>query len=320
MFTSKPVLVMILSFTFFIAQVSLTFAQEDRIALVIGNSDYVNLPRLKNPENDADALSTALSNLGFTVYLARNLKHAELLHALSIYSNKSKHADVSLIYYAGHSAAIGQQNLIFPVDFDPQDSQQLTALVKLSDITKLLQNGSQTNIILFDACLEPITFKTQNGEVALKALSPPVPPVGTLISYASALGYAAHDGSGQHSLFTGALLDNLAQPDIDIEQTLRRVRRDVTRNSQGVQVPQTSSSLVTDFFFYPTRPQYSVQSLQNALLHNGFGGKPILDSIASGVKTPSKEQNNFGLIAEKAILRDVLCANLTPPRPAICKN
>lgn len=77
------------------------------------------------------------------------------------------------------------------------------------------------------------------------------PPVGTLISYASALGHAIHDGSGQHSLFTGVLLDNLDQPDIDIEQTLRRV---FTHNSQGVQVTQTRSSLVTDFFFYPTRP------------------------------------------------------------------
>jgi uncharacterized caspase-like protein len=320
MFIAKTNFLAMLSLTLLFLQASSTVAQEDRIALVIGNSDYANLPRLRNPENDSETLSTALSNLGFTVYLANNLKHAEFLRALSIYANKAKNADVSLIYYAGHSAALGQQNLIFPVDFNPQDQQQLAALVKLSDITALMQNGPHTNIILFDACQEPITFKTLAGDIPLQTLSPTVPPVGTLISYASALGHAAHDGIGQHSLFAGALLDNLAQPDIDIEQTLRRVRRDVTRNSQGIQVPQTSSSLVGDFFFYPTRPYDSTQSLQNALLHNGFGEKPILDNIASGVKTPPMDQSSFGSATEKAILRDVLCANLAPPRPKVCEK
>ncbi len=289
--------------------------------MVIGNSDYIVLPQLRNPESDSETLSTALANLGFTVYLANNLKHTELLHALVVYADKAKQADVSLIYYAGHSAAVGSQNLIFPIDFAPQNHQQLNALVKLSDITSLMQSGAQTNIILFDACQEPIVLQTQTGEIPLRSLSPPAPPVGTLISYASSAGHAAHDGLGHHSLFTGALLDNLAQPDIDIEQTLRRVRRDVARNSQGTQVPQTISSLVSDFYFYPTRPRNSAQSLQNALLHSGFGEKPILTKIASGVDTPNVATPPITpLDAKNAILRDVLCAKLSPPRPSICQK
>jgi len=45
-------------------------AQESRTALVIGNSKYEFLPALRNPQNDADTMSVALANLGFTVYLA----------------------------------------------------------------------------------------------------------------------------------------------------------------------------------------------------------------------------------------------------------
>ena len=306
----------VLSCTMLAASSTNATAQEARVALVIGNSDYIHMPHLRNPERDAETLSFALSNLGFTVYLANNLNHAELLSALAIYTDKSKLADVSLIYYAGHSAALAQQNLIFPVDFDPKDHQQRGALVNLNDITALMQSGAHTNIILFDACQEPITFQTSSGDLPLRALSPPAPPVGTLISYASTPGFAAHDGVGRHSLFTGALLDNLAQPDIDIEQTLRRVRRDVTRNSQGAQVPQTSSSLVTDFYFYPTYPTKVAKSLQSALLHNGFGEKPILDNIASGIQTPKAEP----ISTERAILRDVLCSSLSPPLPNICKK
>ena len=315
--------------TFFVAWLScallavsatIATAQETRIALVIGNSDYIHLPRLRNPEGDAETLSIALSNLGFTVYLANNLNHAELLRALAIYASKSKDADVSLIYYAGHSAALAQQNLIFPVDFDPKNQQQRDALVKLNDITTLMQSGASTNIILFDACQEAISFQTASGEIPLRSLSPSAPPVGTLISYASSAGFAAHDGLGHHSLFTGALLDNMAQPDIDIEQTLRRVRRDVIRNSQGTQVPQTSSSLVTDFYFYPTQPTKIGKSLQSALLHSGFGEKPILNNIASGVPAPVSTSLPSKPDTERAILRDVLCSNLAPPRPSICKK
>jgi uncharacterized caspase-like protein len=314
----RPVALALISCALLCLQVSIAVAQEDRIALVIGNSDYIHLPRLRNPEGDAETLSFALSNLGFTVYLANNLNHAELLRALAIYTDKAKDADVSLIYYGGHSAALAQQNLIFPIDFDPQNQQQLSALVKLNDLTELMQAGSRTNIILFDACQEPITFQTASGKKPLRALSPPAPPVGTLISYASAPGFAAHDGSGRHSLFTGALLDNLAQPDIDIEQALRLVRRDVTRNSQGTQVPQTSSSLVTDFYFYPTRVVDAKVSLQNALLHSGFGEKPILNNIASGVKIPNHPAESAPTNTERTILRDVLCSNLSPPLPSIC--
>lgn len=296
---------------------STVYAQETRMALVIGNSDYDQLPRLRNPANDAATFSTALSNLGFTVYLGSNLTQSQLVKALAVYAEKSKTADVSLIYYAGHSAALGAQNLIFPTDFDPANSQQLSALVKLSDVTKLMQSGAGTNIILFDACQEPLTLDTPSGQMSLSALAPQVPPIGTLISYASSPGYAAHDGTGDHSVFTGALLDNLATPDVDIETMLRSVRRDALRNSQGIQVPQTSSSLVTDFFFYPTQPQNTSKTLQNALLENGFTQKPILSTIASGVFAP-KTVPSFN--AEQVILRDLLCSKIASPRPSICRN
>lgn len=292
-------------------------AQESRTALVIGNSDYHNLPRLRNPANDAETIASALSNLGFTVFLASNLSQSELVRAVAIYADKSKTADVSLVYYAGHSAALGSQNLIFPIDFNPANQQHISSLVRLSDITALMQNGAGTNILLFDACQEPLTLDTPSGRIALRALTPQVPPVGTLISYASAPGAAAHDGTGHHSIFAGALLDNLAAPDVDIEKTLRLVRRDVIRNSQGAQVPQTSSSLITEFFLYPTRAENTTKTLQNTLLQSGFAQKPILSKIALGVASPD---DTSSLSDEQVILRDVLCAKITAPRPAICSK
>ena len=48
-----------------------------RLALVIGNSDYVSVPRLDNPKNDATAVAQHLHDLGFSVTLALNLDKAK---------------------------------------------------------------------------------------------------------------------------------------------------------------------------------------------------------------------------------------------------
>ena len=39
----------------------------DRIALVIGNSDYSNVGKLNNPKNDADDIASILKKLNFDV-------------------------------------------------------------------------------------------------------------------------------------------------------------------------------------------------------------------------------------------------------------
>ena len=46
-------------------------AAEKRVALVIGNSSYQNVPRLDNPRNDAALMAETLSALGFTLIGSR---------------------------------------------------------------------------------------------------------------------------------------------------------------------------------------------------------------------------------------------------------
>lgn len=310
----KQTLFLVVTFTCLMLSASRPFAQERRVALVIGNSNYAYLPALRNPVRDAQTLSDALATLGFTVYLANDLTSSEMKTALTIYSDKVANADVSLIYYAGHSANVNDQSLIFPIDLDPANPQSLEQLISLSHLTHLGQDQLRTNIILFDACQEPVALPAAWDRATHTRDGLKSPPINTIISFASAAGHAAHDGTGNHSLFAGALLDNIATPDINIEQTLRHVRRDVIRNSQGAQVPQTSSSLVTDFFFYPTHANY--ESMQNLLLQNGFANKPLLSEISQGVSAPNRIES--ALTPEQSALRDALCSKLAPPRPKIC--
>ena len=56
-----------------ICAASALWAQERRVALVIGNSIYDHVPRLINPANDADDIAAALEQMGFDVTLVHDL-------------------------------------------------------------------------------------------------------------------------------------------------------------------------------------------------------------------------------------------------------
>ena len=49
---------------------------DTRVALVIGNGAYRNVPRLTNPVNDASDVATALKSVGFETIVATDLDRA----------------------------------------------------------------------------------------------------------------------------------------------------------------------------------------------------------------------------------------------------
>jgi hypothetical protein len=55
--------------------------QEKRIALVIGNGNYIG-STLANPENDAKAMRVALQSVGFTVMEYENLNQVQMKKAI----------------------------------------------------------------------------------------------------------------------------------------------------------------------------------------------------------------------------------------------
>src|SRR5215472_5909676 len=52
---------------------------EQRVALVIGNSNYQNVARLENPDHDAQAVAELLNSAGFDVIAATDLTQNDLL-------------------------------------------------------------------------------------------------------------------------------------------------------------------------------------------------------------------------------------------------
>jgi len=62
-------------------------ASEKRVALVIGNNDYKNVPKLQKAVNDARAMGDTLKQLGFTVMVAENQNRQQFSQSLLAFDN-----------------------------------------------------------------------------------------------------------------------------------------------------------------------------------------------------------------------------------------
>jgi uncharacterized caspase-like protein len=93
-----------------------------RVALVIGNSAYRNIPQLANPTNDAQLMATTLQSLGFILVgggAQIDLDKAAFDTAVQAFGGQIEGAEVALFYYAGHGLQVRGENYLVPVGANP---------------------------------------------------------------------------------------------------------------------------------------------------------------------------------------------------------
>src|SRR3954464_8256549 len=78
-----------------------------RVALVIGNSEYRYSKVLPNPVNDANDVAEMLERLDFTVIKLLNGDFGGIREAVRTYNSQVEHADIGVVYYAGHGMELG---------------------------------------------------------------------------------------------------------------------------------------------------------------------------------------------------------------------
>jgi uncharacterized caspase-like protein len=80
-----------------------TYKRRRKIALVIGIGDYASGKKLKNPENDALAVSNLLNRIGFITHQAKlNLEYQEMKIECTTFASHIENGDLVLFYFAGH--------------------------------------------------------------------------------------------------------------------------------------------------------------------------------------------------------------------------
>src|SRR5262245_65870396 len=91
---------------------------DKRVAFVVGNGAYKNVPALPNPVIDAKSMAKTLRNVGFDVVEGSNLSRDKMTEKLLDFGKKAEGADVAIFFYAGHGIAVNGTNYLLPVDAD----------------------------------------------------------------------------------------------------------------------------------------------------------------------------------------------------------
>jgi hypothetical protein len=227
-------------------------ATEQRIALVIGNSRYMNAP-LRNPVNDATDMASALKKLGFEVILKTDVNQRAMKESIRSFGKELQKGGVGLFYFAGHGIQYNGSNYLMPVhaEIKSEADVEYEAVDAGRVLAQMERAGNNLNIIILDACRNnPFARSFRSADKGLAKMDA---PTGSILAYATAPGSVAADGSGRNGLYTEKLLKHMQTPGITVERMFKLVRKDVTRGSKKIQVPWESSSLMGDFYFNPNK-------------------------------------------------------------------
>jgi uncharacterized caspase-like protein len=224
-----------------------------RVALVVGISKYQQVPQLENPARDAQIVASLFRKAKFDVVDSRqDLGIAELRRVLREFSEISRDADISVIYYAGHGIELNGKNYLIPADakllsnFDVEDEA-----ISLDRILEALDDVKRLKLVILDACRDNPFAGSMKRVVASRSIGRGLAKVepmtsDTLIAFAAKAGAVASDGDGNNSPFATALVKHIAEPGLDLRLAFGRVRDDVLKATGNKQEPFLYGSLGGD--------------------------------------------------------------------------
>lgn len=261
-------------------------AAGDRIALVVGNSNYRKVPKLINPANDAADMAASLGRLGYSVRHLADLDYNHFRQALIEFGNAAKTADKAVIFFAGHGVEMDGKNWLIPVDAEIKSEIDVYAeAINLETLIDISVMPKTIGLVVLDACRND-PFETTKVAAAGRALAPRPPkaasgPSGAptplaagarglapvevsdnvLVAFAAAAGTTANDGAGRNSPYSGSLLRHVETPQLEINYLFRIVHDEVWKET-GTQEPA----------IYGTLPKDDIYLYGEAAVAHGDGG------------------------------------------------
>src|SRR5262245_13412794 len=223
---------------------------DKRVALVIGNAAYQNVPRLPNPVNDGNTIATTLKDAGFDVVDFRHdLGAADTRRALRDFADRARDADIAVVYYAGHGIEVDGGNYLIPVDAKlERDTDVYDEALSLDRVLLAVEPAKKLRLVILDACRDNPFAKVMKRTLASRAIGQglakiePTSP-NLLIAYSAKAGSTAADGDGKNSPFTFALSRHLTTPGLDVRRAFGYVRDDVLKTTNNRQEPFVYGSL-----------------------------------------------------------------------------
>ena len=149
---------------------------DKRVAFVVGNGAYKNVPALPNPAVDAKSMARMLRNVGFEVVEGSNLPRDKMTEKLLDFGKKAEGADVALFFYAGHGIAVNGTNYLLPVDADLKSEMdvKLGAAINVDLTLEQTMGDAKVKLVFLDACRDnPFAAKIRSAKATRIAVRTP---------------------------------------------------------------------------------------------------------------------------------------------------
>jgi len=234
-----------------------------RSALVIGNSAYAQVPKLKNAQTDAQAIAKTLRKVGFEVILRLDQDDRGLRQAVRDWVRGLPGGSEAVFYFAGHGVQLGAANYLLPVNITADDEEQVKddGLPLQRVLDDLTEQRVRISLAIIDACRDnPFPRRLSGRSIgATRGLAPTTAATGQMILFSAGAGQSALDNLGPqdknpNGLFTRILLKQIETPGVPVDQVLKRTRVEVVALANQIgheQVPALYDQTVGDYFLIP---------------------------------------------------------------------
>ena len=224
-----------------------------RYAIVIGNSDYADIPDLPNAHADAGAVATFLREQGYLVRYHEDITKRGFEDMLRrVLFDVDRDTEV-VVFFAGHGFQIGAENYLVPTDADLDSVYDVPfEAVSLGSLVGIIGARARLQVVILDSCRDnPFAGKevlTQVGNTLRETrtgFASQSAPLNSMLIYSTSPGALAYDGEGENSPFTASLIEEAsASPESLIKDVFEKVRRSTFERTNGRQVPWDSSTLI----------------------------------------------------------------------------
>jgi hypothetical protein len=261
---------------------------EKRVALLVGNNGYENVPRLDRAIYDAQALGEALKKIGFKVFVGEDQSRRSMSEAFLAFDRSIELGDTALFFFAGHGFEIHGQNYLLPTDV-PAVTEGQEELVRDASfaveriVDRLQARGARISILVLDACRNnPFARPGTRAIKGTGGLAPITPSEGVFVVFSAGAKQTALDRLSQtdpdpNSVFTRNFMREVLTPELTLVQIAKRTQIAVKQLAATVHHDQT--------------PAYYDQIVGDVVFKPSMGSTPAIEVLPRIVTSPPGTPN-----------------------------
>ena len=246
-----------------------------KVALIIGNGDYLHSGRLKNPTNDSRDMKSSLEKLGFEIIYGENLTKKDMNRKLKEFGQIAKGSETALFYYAGHGLQSQGENFLLPINAEIDSFEDIPEeSMSFQRVESEFENmANQNNIFILDACRDNPFEEKMKKQASLqgrnidfsRGLANPNMHIGnSIIAYSTSPNDIALDSPHEENgVYTKYLKTAILETGLSIESVFKRVAKAVKLETSQSQTPWVHSNSDEDIYLNG-KPKEKVVKVDNS--------------------------------------------------------